>query len=151
MCSSFLHLAVKSRDLSRFQLVLNRVVLDSDFVKNLIYFRNSFVQNSFVFIIFLQHQLASLLKTAENLKIKGLAEVTSSSKGEGGNPGDSNRNSPASGNGNGNANGDHNGSSAASLIPTTPPKGQLISKCPFGVIVWTKIPRKKFDKFCPRI
>jgi len=68
-----------------------------------------------------QHQLASLLKTAENLKIKGLAEVTSSSsKGEGGNPGDSNRNSPASGNGN--ANGDHNGGSAASLIPTTPPK-----------------------------
>jgi hypothetical protein len=30
-------------------------------------------------------------------------------------------------------------------------KGQLISKCPFGVIVWTKIPTKKFDKFCPRI
>ena len=31
------------------------------------------------------------------------------------------------------------------------PKGQLISKCPFGVIVSTKIPMKKFDKFCPRI
>ena len=30
-------------------------------------------------------------------------------------------------------------------------KGQLISKCPFGVIVWTKIPTKKFDNFCPRI
>ena len=33
-------------------------------------------------------------------------------------------------------------------------KGQLISKwtkCPFGVIVWTKIPTKKIDKFCPRI
>ena len=30
-------------------------------------------------------------------------------------------------------------------------KGQLISKCPFGVIVSTKIPRKKFDNFCPRI
>jgi hypothetical protein len=31
-----------------------------------------------------------------------------------------------------------------------PPKGQLrISKCPFGVIVWTKIPLKKFDKFLP--
>jgi hypothetical protein len=30
-------------------------------------------------------------------------------------------------------------------------KGQLISKCPFDVIVWTKIPTKKFDKFCPRI
>ena len=30
-------------------------------------------------------------------------------------------------------------------------KGQLISKCPFGVIVWTKISTKKFDKFCPRI
>ena len=29
--------------------------------------------------------------------------------------------------------------------------GQLISKFPFGVIVWTKIPTKKFDKFCPRI
>ena len=28
-------------------------------------------------------------------------------------------------------------------------KGQLISKCPFGVIVWTKIPMKKFDKFLP--
>ena len=26
-------------------------------------------------------------------------------------------------------------------------KGQLISKCPFGVIVWTKMPTKKFDKF----
>ena len=23
-------------------------------------------------------------------------------------------------------------------------KGQLISKCPFGVIVWTKIPTKKY-------
>ena len=30
-------------------------------------------------------------------------------------------------------------------------KGQLISKCPFGVTVWTKIPTKQFDKFCPRI
>ena len=28
-------------------------------------------------------------------------------------------------------------------------KGQLISKCPFGVIVWTKITTKKFDKFLP--
>ena len=28
-------------------------------------------------------------------------------------------------------------------------KGQLISKCPLGVIVWTKIPTKKFDNFCP--
>ena len=28
-------------------------------------------------------------------------------------------------------------------------KGQLISKCPFGVIVSTKIPTKKFDNFCP--
>ena len=28
-------------------------------------------------------------------------------------------------------------------------KGQLISKCPFGVIGWTKIPTKKFDNFCP--
>ena len=32
-----------------------------------------------------------------------------------------------------------------------PTKGQLISKCPFGVIIWTRIPTKKFDKFCPRI
>ena len=30
-------------------------------------------------------------------------------------------------------------------------KGQLISKCPFGVIISTKIPTKKFDNFCPRI
>ena len=30
-------------------------------------------------------------------------------------------------------------------------KGQLISKCPFGIIVSTKIPTKKFDNFCPRI
>jgi hypothetical protein len=30
-------------------------------------------------------------------------------------------------------------------------KGQLISKCPFGVIASTKIPTKKFDNFCPRI
>ena len=29
-------------------------------------------------------------------------------------------------------------------------KGQLISQCPFGVIVSTKIPTKKFDNFCPR-
>ena len=28
-------------------------------------------------------------------------------------------------------------------------KGQLISKCPFGVIVWTKLATKKFDNFCP--
>ena len=28
-------------------------------------------------------------------------------------------------------------------------KGQLISKCPFEVIVSTKIPTKKFDNFCP--
>ena len=28
--------------------------------------------------------------------------------------------------------------------------GQLISKCPFGVIVWTKIPTKIFDKFLPQ-
>ena len=31
------------------------------------------------------------------------------------------------------------------------PKGQFMSKCPFGVIVSTKIPTKKFDNFCPRI
>ena len=28
-------------------------------------------------------------------------------------------------------------------------KGQLISKCPFGVIVWTKIPTKNFPGFLP--
>ena len=28
-------------------------------------------------------------------------------------------------------------------------KGQLISKCPFGVIVWTKIPTKNFPRFLP--
>ena len=28
-------------------------------------------------------------------------------------------------------------------------KGQLISKCPFGFIVWTKIPTKLFLDFCP--
>ena len=28
-------------------------------------------------------------------------------------------------------------------------KGNLISKCPFGVIVWTKIPRKFFPGFLP--
>ena len=61
-------------------------------------------------LFFFQHQLASLLKTAENLKIKGLAEV--SSKGEGEND-DSNRSSPSA------VNGEHNGSST-SLIPTTP-------------------------------
>ena len=30
-------------------------------------------------------------------------------------------------------------------------KGQLISKCPFCVIVSTKIPTIFFDNFCPRI
>ena len=29
------------------------------------------------------------------------------------------------------------------------PKGQLISKCPCEKIVSTKIPTKKFDRFCP--
>ena len=28
-------------------------------------------------------------------------------------------------------------------------KGQLISKCPFGVIIWTKIPTKNLTNFCP--
>ena len=28
-------------------------------------------------------------------------------------------------------------------------KGQLIYKCPFGIIVWTKIPTKLFLDFCP--
>ena len=30
-------------------------------------------------------------------------------------------------------------------------KGQLISKCPFGVIVWTNIQTKNLTNFCPRI
>ena len=30
-------------------------------------------------------------------------------------------------------------------------KGQLISKCPFGVIVLIKIPTKNLTNFCPRI
>ena len=29
-------------------------------------------------------------------------------------------------------------------------KGQLVSKCPFGVIVWTKIPTKFFPGFLPQ-
>ena len=28
-------------------------------------------------------------------------------------------------------------------------KGQLISKCPFGVIIWTKIPTNFFPGFLP--
>ena len=30
-------------------------------------------------------------------------------------------------------------------------KGQLISKCPFGFIFWTKLPTKLFLNFCPEI
>ena len=30
-------------------------------------------------------------------------------------------------------------------------EGQLISKCPFGVILWTEIPMKNLANFCPRI
>jgi hypothetical protein len=33
----------------------------------------------------------------------------------------------------------------------TAAKGQLILICPFGVIVWTKIPTKNLTNFCPRI
>ena len=29
-------------------------------------------------------------------------------------------------------------------------KGQLISKCPLGVIAWTKIPTKKLPRFLPK-
>ena len=32
-----------------------------------------------------------------------------------------------------------------------PPKGQLISKCPFGVIVWTKTPTNFNEDFCPSL
>ena len=42
-------------------------------------------------------------------------------------------------------------SNSCSSCNANVPKGQLISKCPFGVIVSTKIPTKKFDNFCPRI
>ena len=38
-------------------------------------------------------------------------------------------------------------SSRQKIAPLT--KGQLISKCPFGIIVWTKIPTKSFLDFCP--
>ena len=30
-------------------------------------------------------------------------------------------------------------------------KGQLISKCPFGFIISTKIPTEKFNRFCPAV
>ena len=30
-------------------------------------------------------------------------------------------------------------------------KGQLISKCLFGVIVWTKNQRKNYQNFCPSL
>ena len=38
-----------------------------------------------------------------------------------------------------------------SLKWATTTKGQLISKCPFGFIVWTKLPTKLFLNFCPEI
>ena len=38
-----------------------------------------------------------------------------------------------------------------SRISALASKGQLISKCPFGIIVWTKIPTKLFLDFCPEI
>ena len=40
-------------------------------------------------------------------------------------------------------------SGASVLVLEAPVKGQLISKCPFGFIVWTKIPTKLFLDFCP--
>ena len=36
------------------------------------------------------------------------------------------------------------------LILKYGPKGQLFSKCPFGVFVWSKIPTKEFYKFLPK-
>ena len=33
--------------------------------------------------------------------------------------------------------------------PASSIKGQLISKCLFGVIVWTKNQRKNYQNFCP--
>ena len=35
------------------------------------------------------------------------------------------------------------------FVKSMPPKGRLISKCPFGIIVWTKILTKLFLDFCP--
>ena len=35
------------------------------------------------------------------------------------------------------------------LLPKSNAKGQLILKCPFGFIVWTKIPTRLFLDFCP--
>ena len=32
----------------------------------------------------------------------------------------------------------------------TPPKGQIISECPYEIIVWTKIPTKKLPRFLPK-
>ena len=29
-------------------------------------------------------------------------------------------------------------------------KGQIISECPYEIIVWTKIPMKKLPKFLPK-
>ena len=37
--------------------------------------------------------------------------------------------------------------SEAGIFAST--KGQLISKCLFGVIVWTKNQRKNYQNFCP--
>ena len=39
----------------------------------------------------------------------------------------------------------------AKLTWRTHTKDQLISKCPFGITVWTKIPMKLFLDFCPEI
>ena len=38
---------------------------------------------------------------------------------------------------------------ALKLIDPSILKGKLISKCPFSIIVWTKIPTKLFLDFCP--
>ena len=40
--------------------------------------------------------------------------------------------------------------SAPCAVQKGPTKGQLISKCPFGVIVRTKIPTKNFPRFLPQ-
>ena len=43
------------------------------------------------------------------------------------------------------------GSQACKAKMSNPLKGHLISKCHFGVIIWTKIPMKNLTNFCPRI
>ena len=36
------------------------------------------------------------------------------------------------------------------VISQTYSKGQIISECPYEIIVWTKIPTKKLPRFLPK-